>query len=245
MILASVIKSLGKLWTQLFSGSGTEGMDCGAVTCVNLIQWASHGKIYPIPGLAAWIPGSLGWWVKKVRRIAGNPNRPMLVEGDIFQVLNSNEIQAELHKVGVSRMYAWYNYGKSYTELRLWLEESTSHAAMLAINYGVARANGAPMGSNSFSGGHAIMVTGIQRIRQRVRVKGHWRYPRRYFWAVGDPLFDGRRKPVSLKRYPKGFQKARVFNYRKAAGAFGSGPHGEPRPIGQGRSICVTVVRGN
>ncbi len=235
MVLTTILRALSRLWTQLNSGSGTEGKDCGALACINLIVWASHGKVGPKS------QDELAHWVKQVRAWAGNPDRPMMVENDIFQVLNSKNLAHAFSSAGLPPPKAWYNYGKGWGDLRTWLHQSDDHAVMLAINYGVARRNGAPMGSSSFNGGHAIVMTGMQQLRVKIGRK----YRLRWFTMVGDPLMDGRRKPASTARYPKGWIKARYYFYRKAAGAFGSNPDGSPRPIGDGHAICVTVVRGS
>lgn len=240
-ILRAIRTSIKRLWTQLNSGAPTAGMDCGAITAINLIVWASHGKIGPDYLKPEDDPNSLKSWVRMVRQWAGNPNRPMLVEGDIFQVLNSKNLQTMFSRAGVGRMYATYHYGMAFNDLRSFLHQSQDHAAMLAIDYGVARANGAPMGSTSFSDGHAVALYGAEQIK----VRNGRKYHLRWFTNVGDPLFDGRRKPRSLTRYPKGIQRARLFSYRRAAAAFGTGPDGKPRPIGPNRAITITVERGN
>lgn len=235
MNLTKLRSALGELWTQLRSGSGTEGEDCGAIACINLIKWASHGKVGPKS------QAELAGWVRQVRVWANRPTGPMLVEGDIFQVLNSKALQEAFSHAGVGRMYAWYHYGIPWGELRGWLAGSTDHAAMVAILYGAARHDGAPAGSESFDGGHAVTMHGMARLR--IRIKGKFR--KRWQTVVGDSLMDGRRRPGSLRRYPKGYVRARFYRYRRAAGSFGKGPNGESRPIGQGRAIAITVRRGS
>lgn len=239
MNLLIIKKSLGRLWTQLSSGSGTEGEDCGAITVLNLITWASDGKVGPDMMSPARDPQSVANWVKYIRRIANRPAGAMLVYGDIFEVLNSTEIRGAFRAQNLTPPTVIYRYGESFSDLRRWMAVTKDRAIMLAIDYGVARKSGCPVGSTTFDGGHAIMLTGMQR--RRFRKNGRW--TTRWGTLAGDPLFDGRQKPGSSKRYPKGWQVARFYRYRKAAGAFGTGPDGKPQPIGEGRAVCITVEK--
>lgn len=232
-LVTAVRDRLRRMWTQLRTGSGTEGMDCVALALVNLIVWASRGKLGPRS------KDEVAEWVVQVRKWAGNPDRPMLIYGDAFEVLRHPELKRMFGKAGLTPPTATYLYGEPFGQVRAFLASSADRAALLPIVYGVARKDRAPMGSTTFDDAHAIVLSGAQRRRIRV---GR-RYVLRWKTIVLDSLFDGRRKPRSLKRYPKGPQLAQLYRYRRAAGAFGTGPDGQPRPIGFGRTVVIQVER--
>lgn len=228
------------LRTQLRSGSGTEGEDCVAVSGCNALLLLSHGAVGPRVVKPPQDPQSVASWVRFLRRLARRPTGPLLVHGDGYEALSSTEVKAAFRSAGLRPPTVEYRYGMPFGELRAWLANRPDRCAILPVDYGVARRDGCPMGSTTFSGGHAIVVTDVRRKRVR---RGH-RYVRRWFATVGDPLMDGRRKPGSLTRYPKGWLTTRLYRYRRAAGAFGSAPDGTPRPIGFGRTVCILLERG-
>lgn len=229
-----------RLWTQLGTGSGTEGEDCGAVSVLNVITWASGGKVGPDLQLPARDPQSVAGWVRYIRRLARKPSGAMLVFGDIYEAMSHAQVRAAFRSAGIRAPQVGYRYGWSFADMRQWLAASPDRAVILPVVYGVARRDGAPMGSTTFNDAHAIVLVGARK--RRVKVGGKWR--RWWYTRLGDPLMDGRRRPGSLRRYPKGWQTARLWCYRAAAGAFGTGPDGRPRPIGAGRAVVITVERG-
>lgn len=237
MNLTTIKASLGRLWPQLRTGSGTEGEDCAAIAILNMIKKASGGKVGPDMLAPAQDPQSVANWVKYIRRIANRPEGGLMVFGDAYEVLNSPEIRGAFRANNLTPPTVQYHYGMSFSDLRQWLTATKDRIVFLAIDYGVARKSGCPVGSTSFSDGHAIVLTGMQRRRFWQRR----RWVTRWATIVGDSLFDGRRKPNSLKRYPKGWQIARYYRYMKAAAAFGTGPDGKPRPIGPRRAVCITM----
>lgn len=230
------------LRTQLRTGSPTAGEDCVAVSACNALLGASHRAVGPRLVRPAQDPQSVASWVRFVRRLAKRPTGPLLIHGDGYEALSSPEVKAAFRSAGQRPPRVEYRYGMPFGELRAWLAaRPDARWAILPVDYGVLRRDGnAPMGSTTFSGGHAIVVTGVHR--RRVRRGRH--YVSRWFASIGDPLFDGRRKPGSTSRYPRGWQTARLYAYRRAAGAFGSAPDGSPRPIGLGRTVCILVERG-
>jgi hypothetical protein len=233
------VSRLRALWTQLNSGSPTAGADCVPVTEENLITWASRGKVGPDMQSPARDPQSVASWVRFLRRITGRSTGAFMIRSDGYDSLASSEVRKAFIANGVTPPTIDYRYGMEFSELHKWLAASTDRAALVAIHYGVARAAGCPVGSQTFAGGHAVMFIGAQR--KRVRVWNHYRR----FWhtVVGDPLFDGRRKPLSLKRYPKGWKVTRTYPYRRAAAMFGTALDGSPRPIGPGRCVAILVER--
>lgn len=91
----------------------------------------------------------------------------------------------------------------------------------LALDYGTLRRGTAPMGSDTFSGGHSIGLLLAPSHRGHV-----------YAWD-GDPLFDGRRG-----EYPRGWQSARLLAFRAAAGDWGM-------PVaGDGHAYAIFLRRG-
>lgn len=234
-LVADVRDRLRRMWTQLRTGSGTEGMDCVVLAIINLVVWASRGRLGPKDR------SEVAEWVEMVRRWAGNPDRPMLIHGDALEVLRHPEFKRMFGKAGLTPPTATYLYGEPFGDVRAFLAKSPDHAALLPVDYGMARRDGAPMGSTTFSDAHGIVLTGAQRRRVRIRRR---RYAIRWKTVVLDSLMDGRRRPGSLRRYPKGPQLTQLYRYRRAAGAFGTGPDGKPRPIGFGRTVCILLERG-
>lgn len=228
-----------RLWTQLATGSGTEGSDCGALAVINVAYRLSDGKVGPDVQKPAREPQSVANWVKQVRRIAGNPRGPMLVYGDIYEALSSRWLAQAFRAQNLKPLRVDYRYGMPFGDLRKWLEEP-GRMAILPHVYGVAREDGAPMGSMTFDGAHVSTFHGARR----KRVKVGRRYVHRWFTTVGDPLMDGRRKPGSTSRYPRGYLSTRLYRWRRAAGAFGTGPDGKPRPIGHGRVVAILCEKG-
>lgn len=228
-----------RLWTQLRSGSGTEGSDCGALAVINVAYRLSGGKVGPDVQKPAKDPQSVANWVRQVRRIADNPRGPMLVYGDMYEALSSRWLAQAFRAQGLKPLDVDYRYGMTFADLRKWLEEP-NRMAIVAHLYGVAREDGAPMGSDTFDGAHVSTFHGARR----KRVKVGRRYVRRWFTTVGDPLMDGRQKPGSTSRYPRGYLSTRLYRYRRAAGAFGTGPDGKPRPIGHGRVVAILCEKG-
>lgn len=227
------------LRTQLRTGSGTEGKDCVAVTCCNLLNDASDGKVGPKVQKPGRDPQSVGSWVRYLRDVTDNQDDPLLIYGDAFDILTSPQVRAAFRAANVRPPTVTYEYGMEFGDLRKWLQGRRDRFALLAYDYGVARRDGAIVGSESFSDAHASAVGYVTR--RRVRVGKRKRLRLRWFWEVGDPLYDGRRRPGSTKRYPRGRQTDRVYRYRRAAGAFGTGPDGRPRPVGFGRVVCIKV----
>lgn len=247
MFLNAIRRALGWLWTQLKSGSGTEGSDCGVVSPINLIDWGSRGKVGPqlLNGKPrpARDPKSLASWVKYLRKIANRIRGAMMVYGDTYQALNSEQVRDAFRAAGLEPLKVYYRYGLEWGELRKWLQDK-DHAALVAINYRVARADGALVGSMTFNGGHLVPFVGMQKRPVQIRNKKTGRLRRVLVWKTlnGDSLFDGRTMPGAGKA-PSGWSIARFYRYRRAAGAFGTGPNNEPRPIGFGRCIAILVER--
>lgn len=228
-----------RLFTQLGTGAPTAGADCGVLAVLNLAKWGSRGKVGPDVQVPARDPQSVASWVRYIRRIANRPWGAMLVDGDIEDALASDELRSAFRSAGCKPLKVSYRYGMEFWRMRDWLAESDDRAVMLPVMYGVARSSGCPVGSLTFSGGHALVMLGARRRRVRV---GR-RYRRYWFTTLGDPLMDGRRKPGSVRRYPKGWLSTRLHDYMPAAGAFGTGPDGKPRPIGRGRCVVILVER--
>lgn len=231
--------SAPRLFTQLNTGSGSEGSDCGALSVINVISRLSDGKVGPDVQKPAKDPQSVANWVKHIRRIAGNPRGPMLVYGDMYQALSSKAIADAFRAQNLRPLKVDYRYGMAFADLRKWLGKP-GRMAIVAYQYGIARQDGAPMGSMTFDGAHVATFHGARHNRVRVGK----RIARRWFTTVGDSLMDGRRKPGSTSRYPRGYLSTRLYLYRRAAGAFGRGPDGKPRPIGHGRVVCILAEKG-
>jgi hypothetical protein len=203
--------TLPKLKTQLNTGSGTEGSDCGPVTIINAMLWASDGKVGPQS------QKEVGEWVKKVRVWARKRTGALAVRDNQLRAYNSPEMAYEFHKVGLKPPKATYYFRLPWRTLREILKKNGVH---LAVNYAWLRAGKAPVGSRTFSGGHALFMQGDTPAHRYVHTN------------VGDPLFDGRRRGI-----PDGYQDTRLFNYREAAGKFGS-----IRP-GVGYATCIVLKK--
>lgn len=247
MNLDDIKRRLGPLWTQLRTGSGTEGADCACVGACNVDCMSSKGKVGPVlqngPPSRFW--DTVAGWVRRIRRIANNQSGPMMVRGDLFEYLNSDAHRQMFRDAGLRPPTATYQYGIEFWKIRKWLSDSDDHAVLLAIDYSVARADGCPVGSNTFGGGHIVMLTGAQRRRVRtVSRSGRIRYPLRWKTVMGDSLMDGRAMPGG-GHYGKSWQIVRLYKYRRAAGAFGTAPNGSPRPIGKGRAVAIFVERND
>lgn len=227
------------LWTQLRTGAPTAGEDCGPVACCNVIAGLSDGRVGPDVQTPARDPQSVASWVRFLRRVAKRTTGPFLVHGDVREALDSDEVARAFRAQNLQPPIVTYRYGIAFGELRAWLTRPDRYA-IVPVVYGIARRDGCPTGSTTFGGGHYVVLTNARRKRVR---KGK-RYVRRWFVTVGDSLMDGRRMPNTTMRYPKGWLTTRLYRYRRAAGAFGTGPDGRPRPIGQGRAIAVLVEAG-
>jgi hypothetical protein len=239
MSLEDVKRGQLPLITQLRSGSGTEGSDCGYSGDLNEIAEASNGRVgvdFPIPSYPD--PQSPGSWVQYLRRITGNRTGPAMVRGDVYEALISQQIRQAFRSNGLPPPLVEYKYGIPFGDIRLFLSANRSHSVLLAINYGVAREDGCPVGSMSFSGGHIVMLTGAERRR----VRQGKRYVKRWKTVMGDSLMDGRSMPGG-GRYPKGWLITRLYAYRRAAGRFGTALDGTPRPIGENRAVAIFITR--
>jgi hypothetical protein len=206
--------SLPELKTQLRTGSGTEDKDCGPATVVNLILWASDGKVGPKN------QHEMGAWVKLVRRWARNSNAPFRLRRDALRAYKHPELAYRFKKAGLKPLSATYYFDIRWSTLAKYVVHNGVH---LAVDYGILRQGKAPMGSPTFNGGHSLAMIGGSK-----PAGSHY-----LFTNVGDPLFDGRRKSI-----PDGYQYTRMFNYREAAGKFGS------FPPGGGKATCVVVRKG-
>ncbi len=243
MNLDDMKRNQHRMWVQLRSGSGTEGSDCGVIGDLNIITECSSGKVGPDLDdngelLPPRDPQSVASWVKYIRRIAGNPTGPMMVYGDVYQALDSSQIKAAFRNAGLRPMTVEYKYGVEFWRIRQWLDDGPHRSVLLAINYSVARLDGCPTGSDSFGGGHIVMFHGAERRR----IKIGRTYRKVWKTLVGDSLNDGRARPGGT-RYPRGWQIARIHDYQRAAGAFGTAPDGTPRPIGKGRAVAIFIER--
>jgi hypothetical protein len=193
--------SLPDLRTQLKTGSGTEGDDCGVLTILNITLWASRGRIGPKD------QSEVASWVKRVRRWAKRPSGAMLVRGDCFEVYQHPEYLKLFKDAKITPPKATYNYKLPWGTLRDRLR--AGQASHMAVNYGVLRYGDAPMGSATFNGGHSLALVGARLIAGKT-----WTYD-------GDPLFDGRRKGI-----PDGWKSAKLADFKAAAARFGSNPPG-------------------
>lgn len=187
--------TLPTLRTQLNSDSGTQGEDCGAVTILNAIRWASNGKVGPRT------QGDVGYWVRKVRGWANKTRGGLLLRGDCLEIYKHPELKRAFERAGVMPLRATYlfrvGWGRAITLAR------TGDFLHLGVDYGVLDRSNAPMGSDTFRGGHSIGLTGPHRSHEHLHV-----------WD-GDPLFDGRRG-----EFPRGWSDARLLDFRAAAAAW-------------------------
>jgi hypothetical protein len=214
---------LGRLITQLTTNAVTEGEDCGVCAVLTTALVLSDGKVGPQH------PSEDAKWVKAVRTAANNPQDAMLVRGDITQVLNSAWLADAFHDEGLPRLQATYYFDLDWDKLRSYLQHR--RVIILAVDYGVLRAGKAPIGSRSYGDGHAIPLVGAEMRGPANR--------RRMYTNDGDPLFDGRPIPGATPgSYPRSWQEARVFDFKKAASQFG-----KVHPA-FGRATCVVVKGG-
>ena len=105
MDLTTIKGNLDPLRTQLRTGSGTEGEDCGALAVINLISWASRGRIgpdYQNLTTPAQYNRTVASWVRRVRRWSHNATGPMMVYGDVFEALTSVECRTLFRDKGIS-----------------------------------------------------------------------------------------------------------------------------------------------
>jgi hypothetical protein len=233
------------LITQLTTTAPTRGSDCGYCGDLNAIAECSHGEVgvdFPIP--APQHPESPKSWIRLLRRITNNLTGPAMVRGDVYEALVRTEVRDAFRHSGLKAPTVDYRYGIPFTDVRAFLAEDSDNMVLLAINYGVARADGCPVGSMTFSGGHIVMFQGAQRRRVRyVSRRGRVYYRKRWKSILSDSLFDGRKQPGGQARYPKGHVITRLYRYRRAAGAFGTAFDGTPRPIGVNRAVAIFITR--
>lgn len=188
--------ALHTLRTQLNTDSRTSGDDCGAVTCINGIIWASDGKVGPKS------QDEVGDWVRRVRRWSNKPYGGLLLAGDCLQIYKHPSLRDRFKEANVMPMIATYAFRTTWDTVGRQL--IAGRFVHLPVNYGVLRRGDAPMGSDTFRGGHSIALLHAPSQNGRRRV-----------WD-GDPLFDGRRG-----EYPKGWQNAKLVDFKAAAAAWG------------------------
>jgi hypothetical protein len=198
----------------LNTGAPTDGEDCGPVTIINAIKWASGNKI-------AIGQSDVGPWVAKIRRWAERPWGGFFLERDCLRVYRHPEFRKEFFKRGLipptPAYYRRYGWDVVYRKLK------AGQLIHLPVDYGVLRAGSAPVGSFTFSGDHYVALLHAPRIsNQKNRV---------IVWD-GDSLFDGRRDSI-----PDGWQHTQLSYFKKAAGEWG-------RPeAGWGHAYFISLKR--
>jgi hypothetical protein len=204
-----------ELLTQLGSGASTAGNDCAVITALNSIRWASDGKVGPRNH------GELKDWVRAYREWAGvSENRGLLFKAETFAGYRHHELQKRFADAHLPPMQVEYVARVGWGTLIRRIQ--AGQFCHLAVNYGVLRANHhAPTGSTMFSDGHSIGLFGAHEVQGRLHV------------FDGDPLFDGRRAGI-----PDGWQDARLYNFRKAAGNWGR------FPAGVGHAYAIFIRKG-
>jgi hypothetical protein len=186
------------LRTQLNTGAWTEGDDCGPVTIVNAIKWASDNKI-------DIKQSEVAEWVRKIRRWAERPYGGFFLERDCLRVYRSSEFRQEFFKRGlIPPTPAYYRRGSWDTVYRKLKDGNFLH---LPVDYGDLRSGYAPTGSFTFTGDHYVALLHAPRISRKKNYVVVW---------DGDPLFDGRRDNI-----PDGWQHTRLSYFKKAAGEWG------------------------
>jgi hypothetical protein len=204
------------LRTQLNTGARTEGEDCGPVTIINVIKWASDNQI-------RIGQSDVDEWVRKIRVWARRPWGGFFLERDCLRVYRHPEFKALFTNRGLKpptalilRKVSWQTTFMRYVK--------QGYAAHLPVNYGVLRWTGrAPVGSEMFNGDHYVLLLHAPR---------RSKYGRVIVWD-GDPLFDGRRDGI-----PKGWQQAPSWAFRAAAGRWGD------YPAGEGKCYAIVLRKG-
>jgi len=192
-----MVSKLYPLRTQLNSNSGTQGDDCGPVTIINVIKWASDNNI-------AIHQSQVGMWVRRIRDWANKPTGGLLLAGDCLQVYENINFKKLFYDIGYHAPEVNYQFRKSWYD-SLAPKLRGGQMIHLGVDYGVLRDGRAPTASSTFRGGHYLCL-----LNGGVNSHGD-----RMVWD-GDPLFDGRRD------YPKGWQKTRLAYIKAAAAEWGA-----------------------
>jgi hypothetical protein len=203
------------LLTQLNDGASTAGYDCSVITILNGMRDCSDGKAGPQKQI------QVDDYVRETRQVARNLHMGFLMEGDALQVDNSAWFRHEFQKHGLTPPRVEYRHNIGWGTLLRRLH--SGQFVHLAVDYGVLNDGDAPTGSLDFRGDHSVAI-----VDDYNGPHGH-RYAH-----IGDPLFDGRTRWVARSggrwwTYPKGWQGARLLEYRNAAGRWGSHPPGPGR----------------
>jgi hypothetical protein len=140
---------------------------------------------------------------------------------ETYAMYTHRELRQEFHDAGLRTPIIEYHAGIGWNTLGERIQDGW--LAHIAIDYGVLRLGDAPMGSETFNGGHSVIANN----GRKQRATGH------LVATLGDPLFDGRREGI-----PKGYQTVRFSDYRDAAGRWGS------HPVGAGHAYVILVRKG-
>jgi len=190
--------TLPRLRTQLDTGSPTASDDCAAVTALNLIRWASHGRVGPDG------QHEVAAWVKRFRVAAGGGSAMtggMFIRAEVLKALRSSWLRGEFQKHGLKPLLTDYYFRIDWEDLKKIGQKG--HGILLPLDYGTLIRGKAPIGDPNFYGDHSVGLIGFRTVSNRV------------YTNDGDPLFDGRRHGI-----PDGYQDTRWHYFKDAAGDF-------------------------
>lgn len=210
--------TLPKPWRgQLETGAPTEGSDCGVLSFTYQVQGASMNRITP-PALGMSWPA----WVKAVRHAMGRTTGATSTV-DWYRAWRSSWLRELFNGAGLAPPKVQRLHGSSWDTMKRHLRAGRYIA--LCVNYGVLRrqagALDVPVGSDTFSGGHALVLVGLRAADQLVYTNDL------------DPLFDG-----TPAKVPDGPVVARLAAFKAPAGQFGKHPHG----FGKVEAISVATA---
>lgn len=190
---------------QTETGAPTAGSDCGIMTFTYLVQSSSRNKVTPAKMGMTWPE-----WVAAVRQAMGVKSGATGTD-DWARAWRSPWLAGLFRRAGLEVPKMTRLSGSSWDTLKRHLR--AGRGVGLCVRYGtLRRSSGAldvPVGSDTFSDGHALALFGLKTADGLV-------------WTNdADPLFDG--TPAKVPTDPV---VARLAAFKAAAGAFGSHPHG-------------------
>lgn len=216
---ATVPGTLPRPWkAQTETGAPTEGADCGVLTTTYQIQVASGNRVTPAKAGMTWQS-----WVRELRAAMGR-NAGATSTADWYRAWRSAWMRSLFRQAGYQVPRVQRLHGSSWDTMKNHLRAGRSIG--LCVDYGVLRrqagALDVPVGSDTFSDGHALALVGIRAADGLVYTNDL------------DPLFDG-----TPAKVPDGPVVARLAAFKAPAGAFGARPHG----FGKVEAVSVGVAQ--
>ena len=159
-------------WTAQLNGSANEGVDCGVITTKHAVQAGTQGVRDPNRSKLRELMG----------KQSGGGTNPKDWRSALDHWDNASAMDDEYQKLRYKM-----SYGRPADEARDWLKGSKG--ILLGVDYGELARSGAPVGSKTYTGYHAIYLHGT---RQQTKQDGSSSLQVKSW----DSLFDARQKGI-------------------------------------------------